>query len=171
MNLRYTFLVCCLFFTLFGCSKKQAETPQSDRQYLPIFQTQLNELGYSIVAKKCLKPIGIKSEHIKNRHDSAIIDEIRQISCKGYEIKIYLANVTKPPRELPLTLDVTQMLKDIEVSQYIGRNSALVIKAYGQPSEIDGESMVYPLNESGNIIKFKVKKGLVKGITWYWDVD
>jgi hypothetical protein len=31
--------------------------------------------------------------------------------------------------------------------------------------------MVYPLNESGNIIKFKVKKGLVKGITWYWDVD
>lgn len=163
----------CVCLVLFGCAKK-GEQDLAKQINLPSQAARLADLGRSLVARKCPNPISVKSEHIKNKHDPKVTDEIRKITCDGYEIRIYLANFVNPPKELPLTLTIHHKLEHIKPSQYIGGNSAAIVRAYGSPLRIEGEDIVYQLGSEDNeynIVRFKVKNSLVEEIEWDWDID
>ena len=170
--------VICVFLALLGCSKESKRAAIQQSQTLDvgqpdtIVQTQLDDLGRSLVTRKCPNPIGTESKHVQNNHDPKVTDEIRKIVCDGYEMQIYLANFTNPAKELPLKLTIHRKLEYIKPSQYIGGNSTLVVKTYGHPLQIEGEDIVYRLDEAvDNSVTYKVKNGLVEKIMWSWDVD
>lgn len=159
-----------------GCSKEDKQVIAQQSNISSMDQsTQLDNLGRSIVAKKCPNPISVESEHIKNRHDPNILDEIRKITCDDYVIEIYLANFIAPPKELPLTLTVNRKIQYISPSQYIGASVASVIKAYGNPLEKQENAIVYSIGPKesfgDNQVAYKIKNGLIEEITWSWDID
>ena len=146
---------------LSACEKKAPE---------PSLQPRLDEIGRTLVEKRCASPRNLTRKPVQNRHYPSVTDEVRTFTCNDSEIVVYKAN-TAPPKELPLQLRLQSPHPAMDEDLAIGIQSTLVRAKLGTPIREDDDSLVYALNEVlEDTVTFNISNGRVNTITWKWSV-
>jgi hypothetical protein len=134
----------------------------------------IDRIGRTIAAEKCERPLELKVSFVRNPQVADISDEMQSIACRGWRIAIYRSLAPAPPRELPMSVVVEAAHPRVAAAWSVGATPAQVHAALGPPLTSRGESFSYRLGSDPrgqDRLDFEVRDGIVRAVTWTWDVD
>lgn len=135
---------------------------------------ELDRLGRSIAAERCPRPQEMKVSLVRHPHAQAVADEMQSTRCRGFRVAVYRSHSSDPPRELPMSVVVESDHPRVDAAWSVGASSAEVRSALGAPFVTRGESFSYslsPLRPGRDTLEFEVQAGIVRAVTWNWQVD
>lgn len=133
---------------------------------------ELDRVGRAIAAQRCARPLEVKVSEI--RHPRAGVDEMQSIACRGFRVAIYRSFASDPPREMPMAVVVESGHDRLDNAWSVGASGASVRSRFGAPFATRGESFSYsldPQRPGRDTLEFEVHGGIVRVVTWTWEVD
>jgi len=135
---------------------------------------ELDKVGRSIAEEKCARPLEVKVSFVRNPHARDVADEMKSTTCRGFRVATYRSLSPDPPRELPMSVVVEAAHRRVDSAWSVGTPSAIVRAALGVPFSTQGESFSYSLSPSRpgqDTLAFEVQAGVVRAVTWSWEID
>ena len=134
----------------------------------------IDRIGRTIAAEKCERPLELKVSLVRNPQVPDVSDEMQSIACRGWRVAIYRSLAPAPPRELPMSVVIEAAHPRVAPAWSVGATPAQVRAALGPPLTSRGESFSYRLGpdpRGQDRLDFEVRDGIVRAVTWTWDVD
>lgn len=134
----------------------------------------IDRIGRTIAAEKCERPVEVKQSFVRNPTVADVADEMQSTTCRGWRVAVYRSLSTTPPRELPMSVVVEAAHPRLAPAWSVGTTPAQVQAVLGVPFARRGESFGYSLDSARpgrDTLDFEVREGLVRAVTWTWDVD
>lgn len=135
---------------------------------------QLDGIGRALAKERCYRPVEVKTSFVRNPHDREVADEMQSFDCRAFRVAVYRSLSQSPPRELPMSVILEHAHPLANGPWSVGASAAGVRAALGPPLRVFGESLVYSLNHEHpgqDTITFEAAAGIVRAVSWTWDVD
>jgi hypothetical protein len=135
---------------------------------------ELDRIGRAIAAERCARPLEVKVSFVRNPTAADVADEMQSVACRGFRIAIYRSLSPLPARELPMELVLEGAHPRVDTTWSVGATPAQVQAALGPPQTTRGVNFSYafdPVRPQRDRLDFEVRDGIVRAITWSWDVD
>ncbi len=135
---------------------------------------ELDRIGRTIAAQRCVRPLEVKVSYVRSPHSDSVADEMQSITCHGLRIAIYRALAPPPARDLPMEVVLEGAHPQVAAAWSVGATPAQVQAALGQPQSTRGADFAYaldPARPQRDRLAFEVRDGIVRAVTWSWDVD
>ena len=148
-----------------GCASRPAPM-------LPI--ESLEEVGRKIAEHPCDHPDRMEHKPQRNLHDPQVTDEVIETHCAGWVVTVYVANATRPPKLLPVGVQLTVRNSRLPDDLQVGTSAAKVLARLGPPTVRDPAALAYrmgPDRPDGDVLRFILRKDQVAAIEWAWYVD
>lgn len=134
----------------------------------------LDRIGRAIAAERCARPLEVKVSFVRNPQAADVADEMQSFACRGFRVAIYRSLSPLPARELPMELVLEGAHPRVDAAWSVGASPAQVQAALGAPQTTRGASFGYELDRARpgrDRLEFEVRDGIVRAISWSWEVD
>jgi hypothetical protein len=135
---------------------------------------QIDAIGRSLAAQKCRRPVEVKTVFVANPRDRGVADEMQSFDCKAFRVAIYRSLFPTPAHELPMSVVLVEAHPLAEGPWSLGASADSISAMLGPPARRFGDSLVYstnPAQPGRNTITFEVSAGVVRALSWNWEVD
>lgn len=135
---------------------------------------QLDRIGRALAEQRCQRPVEVKTSFVRNPHDREVADEMRSFDCRAFRVAVYRSLSSSPPRELPMSVVLEHAHPLANGPWSVGASASSVRAALGPPLRVFGESLVYALGPERprrDTITFEADAGIVRAVSWNWEVD
>lgn len=135
---------------------------------------QLDAVGRALATQKCDRPVEVKTSFVRNPHDREVADEMQSFDCRAFRVAVYRSLSSSPPRERPMSVVLEHAHPLAGGPWAVGASAASVRAALGPPLRVFGENLVYPLGRDRagqDTITFETTAGIVRAVSWNWEVD
>lgn len=132
---------------------------------------ELAAFGKALAAEKCARPVEVKTSFVRTPGDSTLSDEMQSFDCRAFKVAVYRSHRVSPPRESPMSVVLLGAVP--RAGRWaVGASASDILATLGAPARRFGENLVYALgNEGRDTLTFEVEGGVVRAVSWYWDVD
>ena len=154
------------------CAGLNGNTAAQERARITL--EQLNAVGKALAAQRCPRPVEVKTTFIRNPSQRDVADEMQSFDCRSFRVAIYRSLSASPPRELPMSV-VLEGAHPLAAGPWaVGASAAAIRAEFGPPAREFGESMAYsldPRRPGRDTLTFEVGAGIVRAVSWSWDVE
>jgi hypothetical protein len=94
--------------------------------------------------------------------------------CRGFRVAVYRSALADSTREFPMSVVVESAHPRLAAEWSVGATAASVQTRLGAPYRSAGESLSYSLRAQQpgrDVLTFEVEAGIVRAVTWSWEID
>jgi hypothetical protein len=121
-----------------------------------------------------MRPLEVKTQFVRNPRAPDATEEMQSFACRGFRVEVYRTKVDGMPRELPMSVVIEAANPHLSSEWSVGVTAASVRARLGAPLSSVGETLSYSLSAERagrDTLTFEVEGGIVRAVTWNWDVD
>jgi hypothetical protein len=134
----------------------------------------LDQIGRAIAKEKCQRPAEVRTQFVLQPLAPDAIDEMQSHACRGYRVAVYVSTQADAMREFPMSVVVESAHPLLAGEWAVGATAAALRARLGTPYTAHGESFGYSLHAGRpgkDMLTFEVERGVVRAVTWNWDID
>lgn len=134
----------------------------------------LEDVGWRIAERPCETPERVDRKAQPNVHDPKVTDEVIETHCPGWVATVYVANTTRPPKLLPVGVQLTSRHPLLPEGLQVGTPASKVLALLGAPTARDPAALAYRMGvdrPDGDVLRFIVSRDKVSAIEWAWYID
>ena len=135
---------------------------------------ELDRIGRAIAGQKCRRPIESKTQFVAYPLAEQAKDEMHSHACPGFRVAVYRSTLAGATREFPVSVVVEDAHPLLGAEWGVGAPVAELRRRLGTPQAVSAEGFGYALrpDRAGrDTLRFEVAGGVVRAITWTWDVE
>jgi hypothetical protein len=136
--------------------------------------SELDQVGRAIAKEKCQRPLEVKAQLVAQPLAADATDEMQSHACRGFRVAVYVSTLAASTRELPMSVVVESRHPLLANEWSVGATPQNVRARLGAPYSAAGESFSYSLRAERpgrDTLTFEVEGGIVRAVTWSWDID
>jgi len=132
---------------------------------------ELDRMGRRIAANECARPQRVEIKPVRRANDAKPIGQIRTLTAAGCRIVVYRNLTARARTGAPLEVELQAGHRRLAAEITVGATTDSVLAALGVPYRMQGQSMIYALDDDDPdeaFVAIRLKDGKVESLAWKW---
>jgi hypothetical protein len=132
---------------------------------------ELDRMGRRIAADECARPHKVEIKPVRRANDSKPIGQIRTVTGAGCRIVVYRDLTARARKASPLEVEIQAGHRRVAAEIEVGATTDSVVTALGVPYRMQGQSMIYALDDDDPdeaFVAIRLRDGKVESLAWKW---